>query len=225
MHESEKSNALRPAEFFRDYLGGKLIDIGSGKDPVTAQAEPFDINEGDANEILKFRPAESYDCVYSSHCLEHMKDPRSALQQWWALIRPGGYLVLIVPHEDLYEQGYWPSLFNWDHKATFRLARAASWSPVSNDLHELVASMPGAEIVSEKIQDHGYDHRLQGSGRTHIGSLRRLANNLIRFNAKRPGLKWLTAPLQRLLALAGTPADQTLGFAQAQIEMVARKKP
>jgi hypothetical protein len=45
-----------------------------------------------------------------------MHDPEAALRQWWALVRPGGYLVVVVPHEDLYEQGMWPSAFNSDHK-------------------------------------------------------------------------------------------------------------
>ena len=67
------------------------------------------------------RPHLAYDAVCSSHCLEHMRDVPAALTQWWALVRKGGYLVLVVPDEDLYEQGGWPSLFNSDHKATFRI--------------------------------------------------------------------------------------------------------
>src|SRR3984893_6307145 len=172
MRESEKTNARRTADFIATYLTGRIIDIGSGSDPVTAHAECFDVGDGDANEILKFRPAQSYDCVYSSHCLEHMKHPLSALKQWWALVKPGGYLVLVVPHEDLYEQGYWPSLFNRDHKATFRISKsnATSWSPGSIDLHESVSLVPEAEVIPEEVRDDGYDYRLQGSGsRPHLG--------------------------------------------------------
>jgi len=225
MRESEKTNARRPADFFRAYLAGKVIDIGAGSDPVIAQAESFDTPDGDANDILRFRRPESYDCVYSSHCLEHMNDPRSALRLWWALLRPGGHLVLVVPHEDLYEQGYWPSLFNRGHKVTFRLGGATSWSPVSIDLHELVVSLPGSEIVSEEVQDDEYDYRLQGSGRRYIEFLRLLANRLIGTGDTAHGLGQIAFPMLWLLAAMGTPIDQTRGPALAQIQIVARKRP
>ena len=65
----------------------------------------LDLIHGDAQHILDYKKKESYDCVNSSHCLEHMKDVPSALSQWWGLVKPGGYLVTVVPHEDLYEQG------------------------------------------------------------------------------------------------------------------------
>jgi SAM-dependent methyltransferase len=226
MRESEKTNARRTADFIATYLTGRIIDIGSGSDPVTASAERFDVGEGDANEILKFRPAQSYDCVYSSHCLEHMKHPLSALKQWWALVKPGGYLVLVVPHEDLYEQGYWPSLFNRDHKATFRISKsnATSWSPVSIDLHEAVSLLPESEIISEEIQHDGYDYRLQGSGRPHLGFLRRLATRLVSAGRTAHGFKQIALPILRLLAMLGTPVDQTRGSALAQIQIVAHKR-
>ena len=52
-----------------------------------------------------------------------MRDPRSAIAQWWGLVKPGGVLFVIVPDEDLYEQGFWPSRFNCDHKWTFTIAK------------------------------------------------------------------------------------------------------
>lgn len=109
-----------------------MIDIGAGKGLVCPWAELFDIEDGDANQITRYRTSGSYDAVHSSHCLEHMTDPVVSLSQWWALIKPGGYLVLVVPDEDLYEQGFWPSRFNNDHKATFIIKTDKSWSPVSH---------------------------------------------------------------------------------------------
>ncbi len=61
-----------------------------------------------------------YDFVFASHVLEHM-DPRAALEDWLSLVRPGG-LIVLVPDEDLYEQGHVPSLFNDDHKHTFTIS-------------------------------------------------------------------------------------------------------
>lgn len=44
----------------------------------------------------------SMDFVYSSHCLEHIKDHKSALKEWWRVIRPGGHLCLYLPHKEFY---------------------------------------------------------------------------------------------------------------------------
>jgi ADP-heptose:LPS heptosyltransferase/SAM-dependent methyltransferase len=62
--------------------------------------------------------AQSVDAVFSSHCLEHIEDAHSALAAWWNLIKPGGHLVLYLPHKDLY-----PNIgtegANPDHKHDF----------------------------------------------------------------------------------------------------------
>ena len=103
--ESTKTQLIRSKKFIDTYFGGSVLDIGGGDDPVVSHAEVFDLIHGDAQHILDYKKKGSYDCVNSSHCLEHMKDVPSALSQWWGLVKPGGYLVTVVPHEDLYEQG------------------------------------------------------------------------------------------------------------------------
>ena len=144
-------------------LRGRGIDIGCGPDPIAPDVRPFDLADGDANEISRF-VHEQFDYVYSSHCLEHMRDPRAALLEWWKLVRPGGHLFFIVPDEDLYEQGVWPSRFNADHKATFTIAKPASWSPVSVNVRDLAQSLPGGETVKLALRADGYDHRLRRDG-------------------------------------------------------------
>jgi SAM-dependent methyltransferase len=156
MDETSKSKATW-GELEWGILRGSGIDIGCGPDPVTATARRFDRAQGDANHITR-HVAETFDYVYSSHCLEHMADPRAALAEWWTLVKPGGHLFFAVPDEDLYEQGFFPSLFNPDHKATFTIHKKTSWSPVSYNVRELVAALPGAEIVLLEVQDRGYDH-------------------------------------------------------------------
>lgn len=108
-----------------------MLDIGAGPDPVTPECVSFDIEDGDANHMLEYFKIETFDTVYSSHCLEHMHDAIACLGEWWSLVKKGGYMVTVVPHEDLYEQRVWPSVFNEDHKWTFRASGNASWSPVS----------------------------------------------------------------------------------------------
>ena len=135
------------------------------------------MEDGDANEIMRY-VHEQFDFVFSSHCLEHMRDPRKALLQWWALVRPGGHLFFIVPDEDLYEQGVFPSRFNPDHKATFTISKESSWSPVSVNVRELALGLPDALLVSLILQDHGYDRSLlrgsrSGPGRSVGGLLHR----------------------------------------------------
>ena len=151
-------------EILETYLSGKVIDIGCGDDRVVPHAEPFDQQHGDANLIDVVREPGSYDCVYSSHCLEHMHDPVDALARWWRLVMSSGFLIIVVPDEDLYEQGVWPSRFNSDHKATFRLGREDSWSPCSYDIVELVANLSGAKVISAEVQDQGYDHTMKRIG-------------------------------------------------------------
>jgi SAM-dependent methyltransferase len=38
--------------------------------------------------------------VLSSHVLEHVWDPIAAVQEWLRVVRPGGYVVMIVPHKE-----------------------------------------------------------------------------------------------------------------------------
>ena len=162
-NESSKTRKLWGA-LERAVLQGEGIDIGCGSDPVLPGVMPFDIADGDANEILR-HVHRQFDFVYASHCLEHMRDPRAAIAQWWQLVRPGGALFVIVPDEDLYEQGFWPSRFNRDHKWTFTIAKRESWSPVSVNLLDLARSLPDGQLLDIRLFDQGYDRRLQSNGR------------------------------------------------------------
>ena len=45
-------------------------------------------------------PNDSYDAVLASHVLEHIADPLGALAEWARVVRPGGHVLLIVPHRD-----------------------------------------------------------------------------------------------------------------------------
>ena len=160
-HEASKFRVRWQREGLWDrYINGKqILDIGCGPDPITPTARGWDIENGDGDgQKLAGVPDESYDVVYSSHFLEHCHDPLEALLQQWRVLRPDGFLIFQVPDEDLYEQGCWPGKFNDDHKHTFTISKALTWSPASKSLVDLVQHLPGHKIISMRIIDTNYDH-------------------------------------------------------------------
>jgi tetratricopeptide (TPR) repeat protein len=163
VHETGKARERRRAEGFYDrFLCGRGLDIGCGPDKITAEAEGYDLEDGDA-QYLEGLEDETYDFVYSSHCLEHTRDPLEALLNWWRVLKPGGHLLLAVPDEDLYEQGIVPSRFNSDHKLTFTISKEKSWSPVSRNLSDLLRHLPRHKVISIRTIDTGYDYEKLGS--------------------------------------------------------------
>jgi SAM-dependent methyltransferase len=212
-------------ELEKSLLVGKGIDIGCGSDPVIPTVRRFDLEHGDANHITRF-VEEDFDFVYSSHCLEHMHDAQAALLEWWKLVRVGGHLIFIVPDEDLYEKGVFPSRFNPDHKATFTISKAESWSPVSRNVLDLAGNLPGGKLVSIKLCDQGYDRRQLRFGRSFWdGKAGLLVWKIIRFGAWR--LHRLTGwpRAGRGPWLCAKPNDQTLlPGVLAQIQCIVRKQ-
>jgi SAM-dependent methyltransferase len=100
----------------------------------------------------------SFDLVHSSHCLEHMVDPRTALRNWIRICRVGGYLVISIPDEELYEHDQWPSRFNPDHKWSFRIYSGKGGPPKRLNLFDLLSGLyREVEIIKiERIED-GFD--------------------------------------------------------------------
>jgi len=41
-----------------------------------------------------------YDAVFASHILEHLGNPLGALAEWQRVVRPGGHVLMIVPHRE-----------------------------------------------------------------------------------------------------------------------------
>jgi SAM-dependent methyltransferase len=220
MDETSKTRAVWGA-LERSVLAGSGIDIGCGRDPVTPDVRRFDVADGDANEITRY-VHEEFDFVYSSHCLEHMRDPRAALRDWWQLVRPGGHLFFIVPDEDLYEQGVFPSRFNGDHTATFTISKAQSWSPVSCNVLDLARELPGGDLVSLALQDHGYDRRLLRHGPANApGPLLRLVMRGSRALQRRG---YGTGALDRIITRRAAIDQLHRPGVLAQIQCIVRKR-
>ncbi len=62
--------------------------------------------------------SETAETIFSSHLLEHIVDWRGALAEWWRLVKPGGFLVLYLPHRHFYPNRGQPGA-NPDHKHDF----------------------------------------------------------------------------------------------------------
>jgi SAM-dependent methyltransferase len=45
-------------------------------------------------------PDGAYDALLASHVLEHLANPLGALAEWRRVVRPGGHILLIVPHRE-----------------------------------------------------------------------------------------------------------------------------
>ncbi|WP_332773694.1 class I SAM-dependent methyltransferase [Phenylobacterium sp.] len=160
MKELSKSIVRRMADpnFARRWFVGEGLDIGGKPDPLSLYVPFFpelksvrvwDWEDGDA-QFLEGVEKDSLDFVHSSHCLEHLVDPRAGLAAWFGAIKPGGFLIVTVPDEDLYEQGVWPSTHNRDHKWTFTMLKARSWSEASINVLELLSNLgPAADV--EKV--------------------------------------------------------------------------
>jgi SAM-dependent methyltransferase len=171
MKECSKSiqRRLHDPNFLTKYFRGVGIDIGGAPDPLALYADLFpliqsirtwDLPDGDA-QILGSISDASFDFVHSSHCLEHMVDPAAALENWLRIVKPNGYLVITVPEEDLYEQGVFPSTYNRDHKWTFTIKKAQSWSPRSVNVLDLVGQFcEVAEIIKIELLDATYHYAL-----------------------------------------------------------------
>jgi SAM-dependent methyltransferase len=109
--------------FFAAYMAGEVtLDVGyrgASDDaiPIFPHAIGVDVDyPGYDGKVLPF-PDGSVDTVYSSHMLEHVADFRTTIADWHRVVRSGGFIVCVVPHQFLYEKRrVMPSSWNADHK-------------------------------------------------------------------------------------------------------------
>ena len=84
---------------FKKYLHGRGIDIGGGPDclklpeDVDGTVRLWDFADGDAQYLHGIKD-ESFDFVYSSHCLEHMRDVDCAFINWLRIATRGVFVHL-----------------------------------------------------------------------------------------------------------------------------------
>jgi len=109
--------------FFSAYMAGEVIvDVGyrGGHDdavPILPHAVGVDRDfPGYDGTKLPFADG-SVDTVFSSHMLEHVANYPTTIRDWHRVLRSGGFIVCLVPHQFLYEKKQnLPSSWNTDHK-------------------------------------------------------------------------------------------------------------
>lgn len=157
--ETSKARARRKADgFFAKYADGKdVLDVGSQFDPLLPYGDRYDRHHGHGDaQYLEEIADESYDTVYASHILEHIVDPDVAIRNWLRVCRPGGHLIISIPHRDLYEKSTeLPSKWNPDHKHYFLPDKDEAPCTLSlKRLGEGVADI--AEIVTLDVRNDGF---------------------------------------------------------------------
>jgi len=172
MRETSKASLRRSRDFsfVSRYFVGNGIDIGAGEDslsqyltrfPKIRSVRSWDKVDGDA-QYLNGVPDNSFDFVYSSHCLEHMQDPIMALANWLRVLKPTGHLIVCIPDEDLYEGSQWPSILNADHKWSFTIAKSMEKLPNTLQILDLCRNFD-SDIECERISLIR-DHWVEGAG-------------------------------------------------------------
>jgi Flp pilus assembly protein TadD len=156
--------------FFTRWMSGEGIDISTEHGALSGRSSFFPLVEsvrnwlpGDGDAMLMEGVADgAYDFVHSSHSLAHVDDPLRALQHWIRICKPGGYLIITAPDEDLYEQGVWPSTFNAGHKWSFTIHKPASWSPRSISLLKLLVHFQDEiEVLKIEKLDAAFNYALE----------------------------------------------------------------
>ena len=111
---------------FHRILRGAVLDVGAGEDsigkykhffPAIASVRDWNHSDGDGTDLEGIAP-QTFHVVHSSHSLEHMRDPLTALRRWGEVTQIGGHVVVLVPDYIMYEHSKWPSE-NGEHNACF----------------------------------------------------------------------------------------------------------
>lgn len=174
-NETSKSWAIREARGdFNLYLKGNGIDIGCGPDVLRVKegnVRGWDMVDGDAMRMEGIED-ETYDFVYSSHCLEHLTDVKLALKNWVRILKINGFLYFVVPDYALFEGGEWPSRYNGDHKHSFSLfprfekheVEVRTNHHMMNEINRYLQRDLSVVQCELALEDEGYDYTSDAYG-------------------------------------------------------------
>ena len=226
LREASKTKEKKWNNDWNAWIKGQVLDIGAGNDPIIIGCDIFDLAQGNAQYLSNYYEANSYDSLFSSHCLEHMDDAKSAITEWWKLLKPGGYMVVIVPDHILYEQGFWPSIFNTDHKWAFSIDDSPDRHSRLLTIEELICDLENAKLVTCVYHDDDLDYKYLTKGCVNMKYQDSFWVRTLRlpFYRMRAGGIFILKHIDRLLyKYTKRPIDQTLYGSLAQILFVLKK--
>lgn len=155
--------------FVQHYFAGVGLDIGVRESDLAASSSLFPRVvrvvpwHGDVAAVPGVEER-AFDFVHAGHCLQNVVNPTKTVARWLDLVKPGGYLVLTVPDEDLEEQGKWPSQIDPSRRASFTVCKPASALPASVnvlDVVRAVAAVAACERIAV-VRDHHVDNSRTG---------------------------------------------------------------
>lgn len=132
-----------------DHARGDCLDAGSGRSPYrrmlsadATQVVSIDIEDGSGNldilgdiQSMPQVASDAFDTVLCSQVLEHVPRPWEAMAEFSRVLRPGGVLLLTVPH------------LSWIHEAPHDYYRYTKYG-----LKDLASS---AGLVSQSVEPTG----------------------------------------------------------------------
>jgi SAM-dependent methyltransferase len=135
------------------------IDIGCQRDPLNHTFRRWDVIFGDGDAtFMEGLPDDQFWTVYASHVLEHLDDPVTALKNWYRITKPGGNLIVLVPHRDMYEKKSQPPS-NWNHEHKNFFVPEPLSPPLDHVFclkHVIFEAIPYADLISYTVLDEGY---------------------------------------------------------------------
>lgn len=149
--------------FFDKYFNGKGIDIGCGYYPITREnCKQYDIgfNKKHDASFMATEKDETYDWVYSSHCLEHVDHPPEALKNWWRILKPNGFLIVVVPDLILFEKKQWPQPKGYQHQWAISMGKMPYERHFS--LFDMLYELPHSQIKYIRTGDDSVDYDTGG---------------------------------------------------------------
>lgn len=141
------------------FTRGQGLDLGCGPNKIWDHAVGVDNYTATAQFGTAMKPDVACNCeklifgsatmdwVYSSHLLEHIKDFQSALKEWWRVVKPGGFLILYLPHKDFYPR-IGQAGANPDHKNDF----------APQDIVDAMKDVGGWDLMRNEDRNEGQEY-------------------------------------------------------------------
>lgn len=134
----EYLNCGNAAEFIKctakKYLKAHFVDVGCSAWPIP-NGIPVDVQN---REVIEDAPDNHFSGLFSSHCLEHVSEWAQELTLWHRIIRPGGAMVLYLPH---------PRAEVWHARTGSWVGTQHVWNPEPVSLVRFLKEVLGMHII------------------------------------------------------------------------------